>query len=668
MRGFVKTFSMLPGKFEVYYTFFSAQREGLLAEPAYEENPSDPYFAQCRQHTDKQVAKARRRNYLTAVNRCRLLRQATEMEKKACASVDAMEDFGATGEVKSTFVLLDERLKRKLETFRTLYQIMLDKREVPYTRPTKAPLYLENSPVAMRLFMAKAVSLALPIELTGSSAVTEASKSTAPGCPVFCPDFISYVLDREKKLEELSKKLTSLESIQRELQLSDANVSHNYNCLSTRLAELNSNISSNRNTAKRLLGYLSSILSGVKASESLEALLSSSETAEGQGVVRTSESARSVSADDSQSRTVHGRQSQSASTQCSQKRTRKLPLSSGKRFRRSLNGTETIVIDDDLSPTDVTPTTTNSAAVSTTPPDNIFHQCNICNGYRDQHLLTICETCKKAFHIACLDPPLSRVPKRSKLFAWQCSMCTIAVVNPNDVVTVDVNAPRQLRRSSAFIPPHAVATSAAPTLVAPMVRRRVQKSSARRPRNRTRRSRAGARRRASRPIRVRAEAYPCQMDDDVIPAVAYPAISINPKADIDVNKVVADTVDVLAVSQELKHVDYEEEEDSEENTGNDSEDTCNSSGVAESETSDNRENDEENNDKEDDVVYANKRARSSVKSTVLKRTRSTTVDSSTDLCDKANSSDDELASLRGSKGKLFRLFQVSQMSFASTLL
>ncbi|VDD78130.1 unnamed protein product [Mesocestoides corti] len=365
-----------------------AQREGLLAEPAYEENPSDPYFAQCRQHTDKQVAKARRRNYLTAVNRCRLLRQATEMEKKACASVDAMEDFGATGEVKSTFVLLDERLKRKLETFRTLYQIMLDKREVPYTRPTKAPLYLENSPVAMRLFMAKAVSLALPIELTGSSAVTEASKSTAPGCPVFCPDFISYVLDREKKLEELSKKLTSLESIQRELQLSDANVSHNYNC-------------------------------GVKASESLEALLSSSETAEGQGVVRTSESARSVSADDSQSRTVHGRQSQSASTQCSQKRTRKLPLSSGKRFRRSLNGTETIVIDDDLSPTDVTPTTTNSAAVSTTPPDNIFHQCNICNGYRDQHLLTICETCKKAFHIACLDPPLSRVPKRSKLFAWQ---------------------------------------------------------------------------------------------------------------------------------------------------------------------------------------------------------------------------------------------------------
>ena len=57
-------------------------------------------------------------------------------------------------------------------------------------------LYLENSPVAMRMFMAKAMALSLPIELTGSSAVTEASKSLAPGCPIFCPDFVTYVLGR----------------------------------------------------------------------------------------------------------------------------------------------------------------------------------------------------------------------------------------------------------------------------------------------------------------------------------------------------------------------------------------------------------------------------------------------------------------------------------------
>lgn len=56
------------------------------------------------------------------------------------------------------------------------------------------PLYLENSPVAMRMFVSKAMALSLPIELTGSSAVTEASKSLAPGCPVFCPDFVTYVL------------------------------------------------------------------------------------------------------------------------------------------------------------------------------------------------------------------------------------------------------------------------------------------------------------------------------------------------------------------------------------------------------------------------------------------------------------------------------------------
>uniref|UniRef100_A0A0R3WDP3 PHD domain-containing protein n=1 Tax=Taenia asiatica TaxID=60517 RepID=A0A0R3WDP3_TAEAS len=272
-----------------------AQREGLLAEPAYEENPTDPFFAQCRQHTDKGVVKDRRRRYLLAYNRYHRLRQMSEMEKKDAYSIDALEDFAATNnEPKSKFSLLDDRLKEKLEYFRRLYDVMLSKREVPYTRPNKVPLFLENSPVAMRMFVAKAVALSLPIELTGSSAVTEASKSLAPGCPVFCPDFISYVLEREKKIEECSKKLSSLESIQRDLRSSDANILGNYNGLSTRLAELNARIAANRGKATNLLQCLSKILPGIKASGDLAALLTPSEVVEVPSTCPTADSNRTT--------------------------------------------------------------------------------------------------------------------------------------------------------------------------------------------------------------------------------------------------------------------------------------------------------------------------------------------------------------------------------------
>lgn len=94
----------------------------------------DPYFAHCKQHTDKDVIKARRRNYLSAFNRCQMLRQLAE-EKKDPYSIDAAEDFTApSNEVKSRFQLLDERLKRKLEYFRDLYNKMLSKREKPYSK------------------------------------------------------------------------------------------------------------------------------------------------------------------------------------------------------------------------------------------------------------------------------------------------------------------------------------------------------------------------------------------------------------------------------------------------------------------------------------------------------------------------------------------------------
>ena len=49
--------------------------------------------------------------------------------------------------------------------------------------------------------------------------------------------------------------------------------------------------------------------------------------------------------------------------------------------------------------------------------------CAVCKKTHDQHLLAHCDTCKLHYHLSCLTPPLTRMPKKSKLYGWSCSEC-----------------------------------------------------------------------------------------------------------------------------------------------------------------------------------------------------------------------------------------------------
>ncbi|XP_040287208.1 PHD finger protein 14 isoform X7 [Bufo bufo] len=53
----------------------------------------------------------------------------------------------------------------------------------------------------------------------------------------------------------------------------------------------------------------------------------------------------------------------------------------------------------------------------------ILYSCGICKKNNDQHLLLLCDTCKLHYHLGCLDPPLTRMPKKTKNSYWQCSEC-----------------------------------------------------------------------------------------------------------------------------------------------------------------------------------------------------------------------------------------------------
>lgn len=54
----------------------------------------------------------------------------------------------------------------------------------------------------------------------------------------------------------------------------------------------------------------------------------------------------------------------------------------------------------------------------------VFTKCGLCDQSKDFQKLVLCDSCKVHYHLYCLDPPLKRVPKKTKYGGWQCSDCT----------------------------------------------------------------------------------------------------------------------------------------------------------------------------------------------------------------------------------------------------
>lgn len=76
------------------------------------------------------------------------------------------------------------------------------------------------------------------------------------------------------------------------------------------------------------------------------------------------------------------------------------------------------------------------------PSTELLNECGICRQVNDQHCLAKCDTCKLYYHLGCLSPPLTRHPKKSKIYGWQCSECDED--NPDGVVPL-ASGPRKSR-------------------------------------------------------------------------------------------------------------------------------------------------------------------------------------------------------------------------------
>lgn len=75
-------------------------------------------------------------------------------------------------------------------------------------------------------------------------------------------------------------------------------------------------------------------------------------------------------------------------------------------------------------------------------PTELLNECGICKQVSDQHCLAKCDTCNLYYHLGCLSPPLTRHPKKSKIYGWQCSECDED--NPEGVVPL-ASGPRKSR-------------------------------------------------------------------------------------------------------------------------------------------------------------------------------------------------------------------------------
>ncbi|KAI4788109.1 hypothetical protein KUCAC02_036062 [Chaenocephalus aceratus] len=83
--------------------------------------------------------------------------------------------------------------------------------------------------------------------------------------------------------------------------------------------------------------------------------------------------------------------------------------------------------------------------------------CGICKKNQDQHLLVLCDTCKLYYHLGCLEPPLTRMPKKTKNSYWQCSECDQASSDEADIAMETLpdgtkRSRRQIKGPIKFIP------------------------------------------------------------------------------------------------------------------------------------------------------------------------------------------------------------------------
>lgn len=331
------------GMCRTYFHVTCAQKEGLLSKASTEEDIADPFFAYCKLHSEKNVARSKRRNYLAL--------QSQAKEKHLSDNVITEEKA---------------RIDRKLAWHRDRYVAEKEKRPQPWVPTQKMPRLLTTSPSACKKLIKKAELLGLSSQVNMSSTdynIDIRRKWHVP--PAFSAEFVSYYLDRNVRMVSMQHRLDELLQQNSQLQEQEQGLRQNYEQLVAEVEKLRKENSDLIETGMNFWKILCDLAN--KKYPMPEVL-------QPKPIIRASKSKKSDSS------------------------------------------------------------------------GSVIMECSICHKSHDQHQLAKCDSCQLHYHLACLDPPLSRMPKKTKSLGWQCSECDkTEEEEQHDDNNSEANAPRKLR-------------------------------------------------------------------------------------------------------------------------------------------------------------------------------------------------------------------------------
>ncbi|XP_063619283.1 PHD finger protein 14 isoform X2 [Cydia splendana] len=348
-------------------TFFHVtcgQRAGLLAEAHSEEaEQADPFYAHCKLHSDKTLVKKRQRNWLA-------LQLRTEKRKFELQN-------NPTPEEKA-------RIKRKLIKYRKKYLQHKETRNPPWVPTQKMARMLFSSASAMRKFQRKAECMgvdthALEFQDAQMAALKDVSRRWHVP-PAFSVEFVGYYLERNSRVTSLRRSLERLTKENETLLGGDEKLRTDYDDASKEntdaLAELTS--------TKQALQKIYEALTAICPAKTLPPIMEEKPLLP----------------------PVLARSTPKVTPQQLQKRSMSVPTAAALKMGVGF-------------PLSDNPDARQGKVLST----SLEGACAVCGRHSERHLMAACDTCRQHYHLHCLNPPLQRPPKKTKLYGWQCSEC-----------------------------------------------------------------------------------------------------------------------------------------------------------------------------------------------------------------------------------------------------
>ncbi|CRK94491.1 CLUMA_CG007997, isoform A [Clunio marinus] len=395
------------GMCKTYFHVTCAQKAGFLSEAHHEEvDQADPFYAHCKEHSDKALIKHRKRNYNA------LLMQM----KKRQTDLEQSKNEKPTPE--------QERIERKLKKHRIKYTSNKLTRVEPWVPTQKMPRLLTTSASACKKLMKKAELMgidatALEFQEAQIASLTDIRKKWHIP-PAFSTEFVGYYLDRSIRMGEMKTNLTKQMEANKSLLCQQQILRVKYDDS----IKVNQDVIEHQKDLMSQIEQLHGAIIELCPSKQLPSVDSI-----GKPPLVTTPTPAAIKMIPSPSVPTL---SSTPPPQLITSRIMTVPTAAA--LKMGVGFPLNSLRKDDTGRILSTQCISN---------DELMNECGICKKCTDQHLLAKCDTCHLYYHLGCLNPPLTRHPKRSKLYAWQCSECD----KSDDSGTENVIIPKGPRRS-----------------------------------------------------------------------------------------------------------------------------------------------------------------------------------------------------------------------------